>query len=147
VDGGYYDNFGVASALDFLRDAVRQDPANAERPILMLLIEAGPETEYTGREYFDSEGWFYQISAPPKGLIRMWQIAARARNFADLDWVRRHLKNVQTARFVYRDPQESPTSWHLTADQMQRIRNQWTEGGNARSAACVKVFLAGGSCR
>jgi hypothetical protein len=145
VDGGYTDNFGVASALGFLKDAVAENPENAKRSILLLMIEASPDCDNCSPE-FQSEGWFYQAKAPPIGLINMWQIAARSRNFAELEWVKKNLPQLRTVRFVYRDPQEYPTSWHLTKEQQGRIRGYWQAKDTVKARACVEAFLRDGSC-
>ena len=145
VDGGYYDNFGVASALDFLKDASAGQPNVAKRPVLLIMIEASPDCDDC-TPAFQSEGWFYQAKAPPVGLINMWQIAARSRNFADLEWVKRTLPQLRTVRFVYRDPKEYPTSWHLTREQQQRIRGFWHKPDAVKASACVEAFLQGHAC-
>ena len=137
VDGGYYDNFGVASALDFVSDAL---PRLAGRPVVLVLIEASPDYAYTSAT-FQSEGWFYQALAPPKGFIRMWNTAARARNSADLEWAKQLLPQLQVVHFVYSDEKEYPTSWHLTAGQQAKIQRQWSTPKNRANAECVGAIL------
>ena len=134
VDGGYYDNFGIASALDFLVEAGR-----TERPILLIQIEAGREGEYT-----DQAGgpwvWGEQLVAPLKGLIHMWQIAARARNEAQLQTFCQASPGFRAVRFQY-TPNESPTSWHLTQPQKDVIRREWNQADNQKAAAAVRAFM------
>ena len=142
VDGGYYDNYGVASALDFLKDADANNPPN--RPIMVVLIEATPAKYYTQQARPD-RSWGFQLIAPPTGLIGMWQIAARARNSASLDWMKTINNNFKVVHFVY-EGEDYPTSWHLTKKQMQMIKDQlmtpfkWT-CDNRNSFEAVNKFL------
>jgi hypothetical protein len=140
VDGGYFDNFGVASAIDFLMDAYRADENLRKESILLVLIEASPESSFQGAG--KNRTWPYQIIAPPRGLINMWQIAARARNFVDLDLLRAWLPEgrLQVARFVYTNP-DSPTSWHLSPGQKEAIKAEWGKGSNPGEFDKVKVYL------
>ena len=130
IDGGYFDNFGVATALEFV--------ANNPTPVLIIQIEASPEGEYTSLGAEDL-GWFDQLGVPPAGLIHTWQIGARARNHAALETMPGHLKRVC---FTYQNQaKDYPTSWHLTNSQTDSIRDYW----NTSAAQCVSEFLAGKS--
>ena len=137
VDGGYHDNFGVASAIDFLENT--GVGWELERPIMMILIEATPAKLYKDDLYKD-QGWNYQWFAPVEGLIGMWQIAARARNSAALEWI----PGLKVVRFVY-EGGDYPTSWHLTGKQQQLIQNQFADGSwtpeNKSSFLQVGEFL------
>ena len=140
VDGGYYDNYGVASALDFLRDALPK--LGAKRRVLLLQIEASPANVYTNVS-FESQGWFYQAMAPIKGFVHMWQLAARVRNSSEVEWAGCRVPQLQVAHFVYSDPEEYPTSWHLTAGQKEKIKQQWSSQANEANAEVVRKFLSG----
>jgi predicted acylesterase/phospholipase RssA len=140
VDGGYYDNFGVASALDFLDSGYQDKRCLREQPVLVILIEAGPADDYTKLdEQAKSESWGYQLLAPPKGLLHMWQIAARQRNYEGLKWLQN--LNVSYVPFVYRG-NDSPTSWHLTNKNVDEINGQWTTALNQDSAKKVMDYLS-----
>ena len=142
ADGGYYDNYGVASALDFVADGVA--PGSKDR-ILLVLIEAGPENAFKDTTRGD-KGWGFQAIAPPYGLLRLWQIVARARNAADLDWAKRYASGMTFVRFVYRDETESPTSWSLHPDQKASIAKQFkTEKGNVDALAMLRNWMHDGT--
>jgi hypothetical protein len=137
LDGGYYDNFGVASALDFLFNGYPDKSKLREQPVLVILIEASSADEFRSIDGVGkTEGWGYQLLAPPKGLLNMWQVAARQRNYEGLNWLREF--NVSYVPFTYRG-KDSPTSWHLTADNIRQIEGQWAE--NTSSAGKVADYL------
>ena len=138
LDGGYYDNFGVVSALDFLASAYPNRKLT-KQPILVIVIEASKEKEFQIPTSETSQSWGYQLSAPPGGLLRMWQVAARQRNYDALNWLGD--SGVTWVRFVY-DGKDSPTSWHLTEANKTEIADQWTAGRNPDAAKRVAEYLA-----
>ncbi|BDC49517.1 hypothetical protein F183_A18330 [Bryobacterales bacterium F-183] len=138
LDGGYYDNFGVASVLDFLSNAYPGRKLPKHR-ILVILIEASKEKDSQTAPAGKSEGWGYQLTAPPGGLLRMWQIAARQRNYEALKWLED--SGVDTAKFVY-EGEDSPTSWHLTENNKKEIQRQYSVGNNPAAAEKVSKYLA-----
>jgi len=78
VDGGYYDNYGVAAALQFLEEATL-DGGGALKQILLVEIRATPAPE---RLASMRGGLFHQFSAPVRTMLAVRSEAQRARNDA-----------------------------------------------------------------
>ena len=104
--------------LDFLNQADVKDA-----PVLVVLIEDAPADYYVDGNDLPDQKFGFQLIAPPLGLIHIWQVAARARNFAALDLAKARFPNMDYVRFVYRG-KEFPTSWHLTPAQGKMITQQ-----------------------
>jgi hypothetical protein len=145
VDGGYYDNGGVASAVDFLL-AATQDGSPVETVLLVEVSGHGPPAASAsgGGEVAPARGWFYQAFAPLQALLRMRATAQRSRNEVDLSMLRDVLRSrgvaLERETFAFPFPGE-PLSWHLTAAEQARIEEAWRDGAVQAIAARVKAFL------
>jgi hypothetical protein len=145
VDGGYFDNFGVASAAGWL-DAALSGLARQSRPARILVVEIceshtcssddlGQTPAFGGAQ----RSWVYQLYAPVSALLAMRTSAQRVRNRSHLILLQqRWLRDVciATVRFPYPSA-EGPMSWHLTEHQKNEIRDAWTN--DARSRASVEM--------
>ena len=126
-DGGYYDNFGVASLLDWLTAAGR-----AARPaplrVLMVEIAASPYTTGTPPSPVKgSSGWISATLGPAITLLNARNATQSARNDFEVAqlkelWQRRGLA-LETVRFA--PTQTGPLSWHLTAGQRADVAAAW----------------------
>ncbi|MBV9885559.1 MAG: hypothetical protein JO119_03340, partial [Acidobacteria bacterium] len=65
VDGGYYDNYGVYSLLEWLREALEKNESDAP-DVLIIQIRSFPEN---ARERPKNRSWFYQTYAPLDTLL------------------------------------------------------------------------------
>ena len=140
VDGGYYDNFGILSAVDFLLEAT----ANGTPPIKrILLIEIAGYDATSGRGPGAApRGWFYQAKAPVQGLLQMRTSAQVSRNQTDTRMLAELMKGrgveLQRATFSFPAAGE-PLSWHLTPAEQAAIVAAWPQ--RSQEAAKVKKFL------
>ncbi|HWQ32766.1 MAG TPA: patatin-like phospholipase family protein [Blastocatellia bacterium] len=124
VDGGYYDNYGVASLVEWL-DAALEDSGSGYTDVLVLLIRSFPSG--AGGEPTDSRGWFYQSFAPFSTLLHVRNTGQSSHSEVELDLLLRALKTesrkIEVIPFEFEgDP---PLSWHLTRAQQQSIRDEW----------------------
>jgi hypothetical protein len=112
VDGGYYDNYGIATAVDYLREAL---PDAKGRRVLLLHIEAG---RFGDKSVTSTQrGWFYQVFAPPQGLLGVWDTGMRSRNDVEIalmgEVIRARGGQFNSVRVDF-PADETPTSWYLT---------------------------------
>lgn len=138
VDGGYYDNYGIATAVDFLTEGL---PSAEGKKVFLLHIEAGEFGEKSVQKR--QRGWFFQLLAPPKGLLGVWDTGMRSRNIVEIGLLKEVIEK-RGGKFVslrvdFPKP-ETPTSWYLTRGDKQAIRDGWRDRGPATIAA-VKAFL------
>ncbi|MFN7948982.1 MAG: patatin-like phospholipase family protein [Blastocatellia bacterium] len=130
VDGGYYDNYGVASLVEWL-DAALENPDYDYTDVLVLLIRSFP----TGAEGEpqdipkQSRGWFYQSFAPLSALQHVRTAGQLSHSEVELDLLQRawntNCRNIAVLPFEF--PDAGPLSWHLTGQQQQNLRDKWRD--------------------
>ena len=121
VDGGYYDNSGVVSALEWLKEAGAQTLDNYQ--ILFILIDAGPGVAAAGQQW----SWQRQITAPIETLANVRTSSQQFRAGLELELVRAlpGLQVLPPAPFLYRSDTENPLSWHLNKNQIAEVEKAW----------------------
>ena len=152
VDGGYYDNYGINSLLEWLGDALEHGELRAQlSDILILQIRPfAPGLDTKPSEH----GWGFQVSAPVEALLKMRDTAQDARDATDLQFFARYNAlrnpkvNVWTVRFTFPAGLGAcgnpPLSWALTAEQSNCIGRSWEQVRQTQPAiACVMGYLKG----
>lgn len=137
VDGGYYDNFGIATAIDFLREGLPQDAKG--KHVFLLHIEAGKFGEKSVRKH--EWGTMFQLLAPPKGLLGVWDTGMRSRNDADIALLKEVIERrggTFASRRVDFTEEDTPTSWYLTKDDIRKLCTAW----DLRKSATVQAMQA-----
>lgn len=137
-DGGYYDNSGVLSALEWLEEA---SPALQNHPVLLLLIDAEPGAPEAGKRW----SWQRQFVAPLDTLMKVRTSSQLMRSTFELGIGLRQLRSggsgltVTAIPFLFSTSAPSPLSWHLTPDQLATITTNWDKSVGPRNA--VMAFL------
>jgi len=135
LDGGYFDNDGTASAIEFLKSAVGNDGANGKH-LKILLIEIRDDD---GQQVTtDSDALIQQnaSSAPPwtpvtqatgvfEGLWNAGHVSISRRNRRELCIFETAYPHVEIHHIVFTIPDGtdglSPLSWNLTSGQLGSI--------------------------
>lgn len=140
VDGGYFDNYGMASLNRWLgwaadtweRAAKSKTPApSIPKRLLVVQVRASSqslfpqilEPSWSGK---GRTGFLYQAEAPILGLVNMRGAAQTWHNDQEYDNLVRRLEalNIKVRTAVFRYPNmANPLSWHLTKSQKQAIQN------------------------
>lgn len=95
IDGGYNENFGVTSALDWLTRAVRSCVAKGNCPfsrIALIEIRATP----VGRAKPAASEWSAAWLGPALGLMNSWDFAQTSSNDTQVDRLLRLLRRLPT---------------------------------------------------
>jgi hypothetical protein len=161
ADGGYYDNFGVASITELLDQATSgTNRANIHRVLLIQISLNKPDGEPNSHS---SRGWFFQAFAPVQTLLRMRDAAQLSRNATELrlltDVLRGRGVELTVAQFPYNKPDrngcdasvhhkepDQPLSWHLTPAEIDDIRDTWCSyARDENETRKVMAFLMKGS--
>ena len=137
VDGGYYDNPGVATLVAWLTEGLwawdREVSANPERvkdmpPILVIQIRSFPD--HAARKP-TPKGVGFQLAAPADALLNVRTSGQVIRNDADLRrlqtrWMRPDHKTpvVQVATLQFNAP-DAPLSWAINSRQIQAVQDEW----------------------
>jgi hypothetical protein len=159
TDGGYYDNDGTASAIEFLRYALSQsgkENPNAKGKVRILLIEirnsdeiAGGEPDQRSDHTFDADGnalplWnsLDQIEGPPAGFWNAGHQSVTARDQAGLElFERAYGSQVEVHTIVIGDncarswDKTDPLNWLLTPVQKQEVAHT-----SSQEAAMLKRY-------
>ena len=151
ADGGYYDNYGVTSALEWLLDAFPKDPSSKaalqqkqaaqatsqkDRELLFIEIEASPNTkadspQETERERAAKQPWDWttQLTAPVTTMLNVRSSGQAEHNELGLKMLSDHPPaglSFHRVIFAFHDA-HPPLSWHLTNSQKEAIDNNWKE--------------------
>ena len=152
ADGGYYDNYGVTSALEWLLDAFPQkSPSEAASPqkqtvqsagqkqtknreLLFIEIEAAPNTKADSPQQTENErapkqpwDWTTQLTAPVTTMLNVRSSGQAEHNELGLKMLSDHPPQGLTFHrviFAFHDAYP-PLSWHLTNNQKNDIDKNW----------------------
>lgn len=147
IDGGYNDNYGVASALDWLSAALEgygKDRIPVSR-IALIEIRAKPDIPAQRAQNEWSSTWL----GPFWGLVNSWGYAQMSSNdtavnqlIADFkDRVKSSGAGVEFDSFVFIPDQPGPLSWHLSEEQKAKLRSAWDSKENQYVLTKLLEFL------
>lgn len=151
ADGGYYDNYGMATLVEWLDEALSGTVAGGPGKVAKVLVlqihssPPDPETVCHGevRKGDDRRGWLFQMAAPFLTLLNVRTSGQIAHNDIELSLLKQKWAGlgvaIESVNFTFPET-NPPLSWHLTEEQKQAIREEWAErmGGQVRK---VKEFL------
>lgn len=124
VDGGYYDNYGVSSLVEWL-DAELSKDGNEAKKVLFIQIHGAPTERKT--ELKTNRGWFYQAFAPVSTLLRVRSTGQLSHNQVELALLIDYWKSkVEIKPVVFEFSGENPPlSWHLNKKEKEAIEAEW----------------------
>jgi hypothetical protein len=138
-DGGYYDNSGLLSAVEWLRDA---GDAIHGHQVLLILIDAKPGPTKPGSSW----SWQKQLVGPLETLLHVRTSSQQLRDSIELNMAVNYLSaqnvHVKPAPFLFSSNSPVPLSWHLTDFQIEEIGNSWGDDQNVKSRRLVYDALA-----
>jgi Patatin-like phospholipase len=141
VDGGYTDNYGMATLLAWL-DAGLWSQGSPVRSVLVIEIRASPPASEPPP--LSWRGWPFQSYAPISTMLNVRDIAQISRNEEQLDLLRRYAAScnvaIEDAVFEY-PPENAPLSWHLSPSDKREIETIWSSDATAKSKETVRAFL------
>jgi hypothetical protein len=151
VDGGYIDNDGISSAIEFLESAFKGSRSTTGPvPVLFIEIRDSADLDTVNEESFLRQQprgalvnvrlllWslFNQLAAPPRTFWQSGHVSVTRRNRRELESLMSTLSETDQASFThivfdYTDPYSpapylsrssaQPLSWHLTPSQVSNI--------------------------
>jgi hypothetical protein len=134
ADGGYYDNSGVLSALEWVEEASSELSGH---PVLFLLIDSESGTPNPGKRW----SWQRQLVSPIDTLLNVRTASQELRSSVELGIGSRQLRSqpgpgldVKPAvQFLFSSPMPAPLSWHLTPEQHESITASWRANSGAKN--------------
>ena len=143
ADGGYQDNYGVGTLVDWLDTAfgvgAPVDEAGAScagRLRVAVVLIGSREADSPGR----NRSWAFQMGAPMVTLLNIRSAGPKARNDMELELLAGLRGRLGAICFTYAND-DSPLSWHLSEAQKQKIREAWK--GQAEQRQLLDDFLHG----
>jgi hypothetical protein len=148
IDGGYHDNYGVASALNWLTAAL--EGYGGELPvsrIALIEIRAKPDIPKSTARTEWSSAWL----GPFWGLLSSWGYAQTSANDTAVDQFIRRIKEglahskraIDFQSFVFVPDGSGPLSWHLSTEQKKRLCDEWWSESNRSTRQKLLKFLGG----
>jgi hypothetical protein len=148
ADGGYQDNYGVATLVDWLDAALLNsettpaDEAGAcgnRLRVAVVRIGAHEEQAQAG-----NRSWAFQIGAPMQVLLAIRTAGPKARNEMELELLARAGLGTRLGIVCFDyESDDSPLSWHLSDEQRRRIAAAWTGTAIQRQRQKLDDFLHG----
>jgi hypothetical protein len=143
VDGGYYDNYGVYSLLEWLRETLEMNESDAP-DVLIIQIRSFPEDAHKDPE---NRSWFYQTYAPLNTLLSVRTTGQLLRDRDALqhffeEKLKEEHKEKDSAKETGKDEQKTvhvraatfefqgagaPLSWQMNDEQKGEIPKKWEE--------------------
>ena len=131
VDGGYFDNYGVATLVEWLSEGLAQWNGRAARmpPILVIQIRSFPATPDPGAT---RQGAAFQLYAPISSLLnvrdtgQVMRDASSLRILQDLWRKTGGLPPLEVATLQFKG-NHAPLSWAINPRQRQAVVEQWNQ--------------------
>jgi hypothetical protein len=120
ADGGYWDNYAVVSALEWLRAAA---PLLADRKVLLIQIPPSSPAESPGRD----RAWVWQLTAPLGALETVRTNAQGARNELEIVELLGNWAGSLTSVTIPFDRSDVLLSWHLSRRERCDIERVWRD--------------------
>jgi hypothetical protein len=165
ADGGYYDNYGITVAVEWLNDIIKRHQLNdAIKPqlgkIAIIEIDAFPEEEkkaqyeeYGGTRSQAMGGWSSEFIGPVKSVVNARTSTQLGRDLIELDLLnnlncaanKQSLGSqncpefIKSFRFVAQH--DGPLSWQLSPDQKANITNDWKTARVQKTAKELRCFI------
>jgi hypothetical protein len=149
ADGGYYDNEGIVSAIEFM-DAVLE-PLHCEKAILIRILASPPADTAPAA---DDRGWIYSAIGPLFTMIHVRSTSQAVRNQDAVNylvefWSSQDIE-IRVATFVL--GVDASMSWNLSDKERDDIAGAWARAAttsgtsgfdqaNAKSLADVRRWL------
>jgi hypothetical protein len=144
VDGGYYDNYGMATLVEWLDEALEAHGTTTLREVLVIeILGAKISVKPPGQPGKTQRGWLYQAIAPLETLVNVRDAGQAAHKEIELKLLQEKWKlrnvSVESVRFEF-PGEHAPLSWHLTKSEQDAIETHWRQQmGTCRE--CVRQFL------
>ena len=143
ADGGYYDNFGVVTALEFIENVLDSLESIGRKEILLLQIRTAKREE---EEAESNRGWIYELVGPGITLIKVRTSSQIARNNFEINLLedKAKRKGISIIPITFELRNTGPLSWHLSNREMNEIRDGLFSKANERSYRDISGILGGG---
>jgi hypothetical protein len=148
VDGGYADNYGVTSLVEWLDEGLKAPGFSGDVMVIEIRAGAAGVAEPPGHE----KGFLFETLHPATTLLHVRDTGQYSHDQLELSLLKqRYDKHVCSAVFQYVPPLDrglarpEPLSWHLTTSDKNDLRDAWAKQGDATGR--VMQYLGSGKCQ
>jgi hypothetical protein len=153
MDGGFYDNYGMATLTDWLDQALEEQakkaaPGNEQvKRVLVLQVNGFPPSNFTPpKPPAGRGGWVSQLIDPVKILVNVRTAGQVSHRDVEMEFLRDKWRArgicIEDVHFELNDT-DAPLSWHLMPKQKAAIANAWVTDQKVVAAhRKVEEFLA-----
>ncbi|HEY2289779.1 MAG TPA: hypothetical protein VGM86_03665 [Thermoanaerobaculia bacterium] len=145
ADGGYFDNFGVVTVVNWLRSLPPEQWEELRRKgLLLVLVRAFPDRpESAGPRARQSQGWLWSALGPLLTMYNVRTSAQASTGDVEMELAQKVLacNGVNNLQVVFQLQRNSPLSWKLTAEEKRAILAEWNEGPNRKSLEDARKFF------
>jgi hypothetical protein len=151
IDGGLYDNYGMATLAEWLDQALQAQEESAsaapsgQRVESVLIIETNGFPESKDNIPRNTRaGWVFQLVAVLSALVHVRSTSQVCNRDFQAEMLAEKWKGrvkIQKVSFNYKG-RHIPLSWHLTPDQIEALTKCW-QTSLAEHKAIVRRFVAG----
>jgi hypothetical protein len=138
VDGGYYDNYGVSTLVEWLDDALTGAPAFQRVLMIQIRDSKVPVGDAPAK---GESGFWAQTVSPLNTLLRFRDAGQLGHGTLETELLGPR-SGVEPVMFAWPDD-NAPLSWHLTKQEQNRIAAAFDEEGFKAAKRKVCLFLAG----
>lgn len=143
ADGGYFDNFGVATSVQLLNQllAYPGEDKYKIKKVLFLQINAFADSPITNNN-LGEPGWLIAVIGSIKAVLKVRSSTQTASDSLAVKFLKDKWKkkDVEIADFTISFPKEidkQPLSWQLTQEQKKAIKTGWKELKESKSEDAV----------
>lgn len=142
ADGGYYDNFGVVSALEWLNTVLPHAQKLGGRKLLLIQIEASAFDEDGLPPPTENAGWLYNLAGPAITALNVQTTAQQQRNNMEFQLFANAYKGVKIHRVKFTFGDNGPLSWQLSPQDIRSIAQDLQSQKNQAMLAQVKSHFS-----
>ncbi len=142
ADGGYYDNSGIAVALDMVEQWLASTPHPAVTKIALVEIRAAGLADRAPGVRADSLS--NELTGPLETLYNVRSTSQRERSEDAINLARKGWNSAYQVRmehFLFRLTNDQPLSWHLSHDDVALIEDHWPDGTHPAASAAMAATL------
>jgi len=157
VDGGYYDNFGTSSLVEWLDWELTRNPTQRPERVLVVQIIASSSADDLGPR--GAEGWsserldriLYQAIAPAGTVLNVRGAGQRTHSAVELELLSEKWDESNPCVAISRVPfefdgPEPPLSWHLTQRDRLELATSWQSKSAERDRVIEFLTDRGEGC-
>lgn len=129
ADGGYFDNSGMVTMVEWLNEWLEPEKGLNIKRVLLLQINAFPKPE-TSKNESGGGGWWQAVIGPLLTLFSVRDTTQLSRVSTEVELLQQRWKNqVEIAYYPIFFPAgyQLPLSWKLTQEQKQNIKKGWCD--------------------